>query len=114
MTTGCQLSLTPQERHPRPRAEVTAPAWRSSISIVRRDVRSPSATPEIGAVSYRMSIRAAAIRPTDEGQTAGIVPGKGADNAEHRPVSPGTTCGAREGVSGVPRRGRDGQMASAE
>src|SRR5262245_64966161 len=39
---------------------------------------------------------------------------KGAHDAEHRPVSPSATRGAREGLSGVPRRGGDGQMATAE
>src|SRR5262245_4578656 len=39
---------------------------------------------------------------------------EGADHAERRPVSPGPTCRAREGLSGVPRRRCHGQMASAE
>src|SRR5439155_18991636 len=40
---------------------------------------------------------------------------RGADNADqHCSISPRAACDAREGLSGVSRRGCDGQMASAE
>src|SRR5262245_15995654 len=39
---------------------------------------------------------------------------KGANDGQYCPVSPGATRGTGEGLSGVPRRGCDGQMAPAK
>src|SRR2546426_10340737 len=75
-------------------------------------------------VVLRASAAAAELpsRSAAEGHDAEIVfgiltndPTKGAYNADqHRPVSPRTACDAREDLSGISQRGRDGQMASAE
>ena len=78
-------------------------------AVERRSVSSPGQP----AVSHEVSIRTAAVRPTHEAGGTEWSASKGVDDVEHRPVPPGATRIAREGLSGVPRRRRDGEVASA-
>src|SRR5262249_30651576 len=88
-----------------------------------RSPHQPAAAMLVSRGFNALSAAAAAelCRSAAEGHHAEIVFGiltnnltKGADDAEHRPLSPRAACDPREDLPGVPRRRRDGQMASAE